>query len=1497
MLLLRLFIGTALLLSQDVFGRQAQPGAIWFEQNIGQTTEEVAFLARTRQATVFVTETATVYSVRGAGTKMAAVRLVFAGGVGGAWTAEERQSGSVDSFVGAPARWRTGIPAYGRLRKRNVYAGVDVVYYGQQRELEYDFILQRGDAARQIRLRFEGARGSRINGMGDLEIDTAAGTLIHRRPVVVQGAASVEACYRRTGRDEYGISLGAHHPALPLTIDPVVTFTRFYGGEGDDVITAMSGAAIAGYTNSIDFPGTTVAASGGYDAFFSTLGAEQRIVYVGGSGDDKAWAVFSGPGTGTQVPYAIAGETNSTDFPVVFGPARSLANGVEPGVGGRPFQAKYGGGKSDGFLFWVGTLGGSWPVHSTYVGGSGEDRVLGIAGGDRNVTAVGETDSTDFPVSPDAQQTRNRGGRDGFVLSIDHSGIAGMSALSTYYGGSGDDRLTRINANLLASGTTRSDDLPLRNPTQAARGGGQDAFLLQIVPGVISNPPLFATYFGGSGDDEITALRSAGRWVAVGTTTSRDFPGGDPAQFHGGPEGFLCEFEFPSSTSQGGVIKTTFVGGAGDDSLRDAAASGDLLLFTGTTNSGDVAVREPLQEKFGGGASDALVGIFTRDGEIPFLSYFGGGGRDEASGAGVDAQSRWLVAGNTDSATLGASSAHAGGIDGFVMQFTPPLVRVAASYAVKNGSTFGTLLAQTLPAGTVLVRIRSADPSRLLLAISDSGYGQESIAFDWDGRANAFQLWGLDDTGTVDLIITAPGVGERTVPILLVPPVVRVNISGFGAGGADGTYSINSGATGRQFTVTWTVGADLPGVAFPPEVIYPRSGLPPQTLELVSSDPQVVRFTGAKYVLWPGANRPFVSQNAIIGAAGVAQLTARVGGPSGAMESRGVQITHGAPQIRVALQGIATGIYKSGFVGVGNVPLPAELTVTSLDPDVARVAAGTSDVAGPSVRLQLTGAGGAGGVFYVMGMLAGGTARLRFSGAGLPDVIEEYPVQRGVWGASLLGAASMEVSESYRLSIVAGSYDQSGAAPVSVSPAAVPLTFRVVSSDASVVDVSPATVVLLPGQTEAAVIVKALKPGTATVEVTTGDDLGAIPGRSALPLVVETPLDRSRLSIRPLRVGKNLQAELSFFQPPGLTGPATLTSSDPDKLLVSASDSTPGGAAATGTRFWVQALTGEGAIPITISAGGATATGTVELVGSYTAVTPGPAFSTNGFTPVDFTVQTFPAIPGDFAAFHGPTAFTTQLNNQLRGRLGQAVRAGLGPVTYRAELANSALGSVQRTAQGFRFEPAAIGEAEIVVTVEGPIALDPRSRVLRITVVPVTAIFFWEHASEGRTVSDVYLTEWRYDHRGGAVYDYQQRSGPVAALRRCGAGGPRIDSNARTVICAGVRRCRCCQCHIETSLSDKCDGKFLPDAIGSGASVDCQLRRIDGSGKLGADGAVCGCRRRDGSIGVEFRCDGWERVFAVLRCSTERSFVDGTFGRGTGRGIGTVGGRVHGGGV
>ena len=131
MLLFRLVFGTALLLSQDLIGGPTEPRTIWFEQNIGQTTEEVAFLARTRQATVFVTDTATVYSVRGAGTKTAAVRLTFAGGVGGAWTAEERQSGSVDSFVGAPARWRTGIPTYRRVRKRNVYEGVDVVYYGR----------------------------------------------------------------------------------------------------------------------------------------------------------------------------------------------------------------------------------------------------------------------------------------------------------------------------------------------------------------------------------------------------------------------------------------------------------------------------------------------------------------------------------------------------------------------------------------------------------------------------------------------------------------------------------------------------------------------------------------------------------------------------------------------------------------------------------------------------------------------------------------------------------------------------------------------------------------------------------------------------------------------------------------------------------------------------------------------------------------------------------------------------------------------------------------------------------------------------------------------------------------------------------------------------------------------------------------------------------------------------------------------------------------------
>ena len=85
-----------------------------------------------------------------------------------------------------PREWRTGVRSYAEVAYRGVYPGVDLVYYGNQRQLEFDFIVAPGASHRTIAFAFDGSRGLSIDRTGNLLIETAAGTLVQHAPAIYQ---------------------------------------------------------------------------------------------------------------------------------------------------------------------------------------------------------------------------------------------------------------------------------------------------------------------------------------------------------------------------------------------------------------------------------------------------------------------------------------------------------------------------------------------------------------------------------------------------------------------------------------------------------------------------------------------------------------------------------------------------------------------------------------------------------------------------------------------------------------------------------------------------------------------------------------------------------------------------------------------------------------------------------------------------------------------------------------------------------------------------------------------------------------------------------------------------------------------------------------------------------------------------------------------------------------------------------------------------------------
>jgi hypothetical protein len=277
-----------------------------FEANRGQTDESVNFLARGAGYALFLKPTEAVFALHraDASTRKAptALRMKLVGANADAKAdGVDELAGRVNYFVGDdPVRWRTNVPVFGRVRYGEVYSGVDVVYYGNQRQLEYDFRVAPGADARAVLLEFEGAEKVEVNASGELLLTLGESVVVQPKPFVYQeaeGARREVACdYSVEPGGRVRFALGEYDEALPLVIDPTLVYSTYLGGSGGDQawavrVDATGNAYIAGFTTSTNFPTANAiqAANGGFqDAFVAKLNAAGTALvystYLGGNG-------------------------------------------------------------------------------------------------------------------------------------------------------------------------------------------------------------------------------------------------------------------------------------------------------------------------------------------------------------------------------------------------------------------------------------------------------------------------------------------------------------------------------------------------------------------------------------------------------------------------------------------------------------------------------------------------------------------------------------------------------------------------------------------------------------------------------------------------------------------------------------------------------------------------------------------------------------------------------------------------------------------------------------------------------------------------------------------------------------------------------------------------------------------------------------------------------------------------------------------------------------
>ena len=562
----------------------------------------------------------------------------------------DEQAGKSNYFVGNdPAKWQANIPNYAKVKFEGIYKGIDLVYYGNQRQLEYDFIVAPGTDPHRIAFTVSGAKRIRQTAQGDLIFKMCPGIdkeeIRWHKPVVYQeknGAREeIAAHYTITDKNHIGFELAKYDASKPLYIDPLIYSTYLGGSEGAYAVAVDSAgnAYITGATFSTDLQTVnplqpTLGGFGAENAFVSKFNAAGSALvystYLGGSLVDEGLAIAVDSAGNAY----ITGVTHSGNFP-------TTPTAFQRSLGGRsnPFVTKI-------------NPTGSALVYSTYLGGNGDDSGNGIAVDSLgNAYIIGFTDSANFPTM-NALQPVYGGGDDAFVSKINPTGSA--LVYSTFLGGSGTDNGHGIALdsadNAYVTGLTASTNFPTMNPLQPSNAGSSNAFVSKINPA--GSALVYSTYLGGSGGDYGLGVAVDGADSAyitgVATANFPTTPGALQTTFGGITDAFVSKINSAGSA----LVYSTYLGGSGyDDNYGGGIAvdSGGNAYVTGDTRSFDFPTVNPLQPVLTGSPNAFMSKINPSGSALVYSTYLGGSEDDIGYGIATDSAGNAYVAGFTAS--------------------------------------------------------------------------------------------------------------------------------------------------------------------------------------------------------------------------------------------------------------------------------------------------------------------------------------------------------------------------------------------------------------------------------------------------------------------------------------------------------------------------------------------------------------------------------------------------------------------------------------------------------------------------------------------------------------------------------------------------------------------------------------------------------------------------------------------------------------------------------
>lgn len=713
-----------------------------FEQNKGQTDRTVKFISRGKGYMLYLTEKEAVFSLKVESeqlnpeiiksktksqkptAKSDELCMTFTNANANPVISGIDEAITKTNYYIGQSKFEN-LSNYQKVNYKNLYHGIDAVFYGNQGNLEYDFNVLPNADANQIKLNFDGAENISIDEQGNLVIKTENSELIQQKPIayqIINGERKEVAVSYQLIENQITFALGEYDKSQTLTIDPVLNYLTYIGGTAFDSINdiavdSQGNTYVVGETSSLSFHGETRASNDGTGVFAQKIDPTgSQLLYttiLEGNNDD----VGSGIAVDASGNVYIGGEATN-GFPTTTGAFSTIKNATG----------------TDGFIAKLNSSGNS--VYVTYYGGSQEDRILDIVVDSAGkVYAVGETWSgLTFPKKNEFQGCGAGFGfnsSDGFLVVLNAAGS--NTQYSTCFGGNVLEEakavaLDSANNAYITGWTSSKNNFPVKNAVQPTSGTGSgsieiDAFAIKFNPALSGDASvIYSTYLGGAGTDEGNgiAVNSSNQAVIVGITGSTNFPLANAFRSTNQiNEGFVTVL----NSSGNGLIGSSFLGGTDQDEAKDVAfGSNGLIYVTGSTLSNNFPLALPFQATRAG-VRDAFVTKLRFGSGVLSSSYLGGNGNEIGNAIAVKGNFIY-AAGQTASNNLATASGvistafNGGSNDGFVAKILDTAIDSVGVF--RSGTSFqitqstASIVSQTLTFTSLLA-------------------GQKGVSGDFDG--------------------------------------------------------------------------------------------------------------------------------------------------------------------------------------------------------------------------------------------------------------------------------------------------------------------------------------------------------------------------------------------------------------------------------------------------------------------------------------------------------------------------------------------------------------------------------------------------------------------------------------------------------------------------------------------------------------------------------------------------------------------------------------------